>query len=278
MAMRIDAHTHVWRAVPDYSPANLTLVSPACDVPAELLLEYMDEHDVGRAVLVQPIFPGEDNSYVADCARAYPERFCAVCVVDPRIENFESRLSYWIEGRGCRGLRLRPRIKAEETPFHSPSFARLWEHIASLNTVVNVLIGPDQLGLLAGWLERFPQVPVLIDHLGYPKVDFGLKGVGFQTLLQLSRFPNLYIKTSGYYYFSQERYPFSDCWELFRALYDQWGPERLVWGSDFPHVLLRSGYRRALLFQERFYKFLSPHDLDLIVAQNALKLYWKSNE
>jgi predicted TIM-barrel fold metal-dependent hydrolase len=111
MATGIDAHTHLWRATPDYSPANKTIVSPASEVPVELLLEYMDEHDVGRAILVQPIFPGEDNGYVADCAGAHPERYCAVCVVDPRNQDFERRLSCWAEERGWRGLRLRPRIK-----------------------------------------------------------------------------------------------------------------------------------------------------------------------
>ncbi|MFN8009586.1 MAG: amidohydrolase family protein [Terriglobia bacterium] len=274
--MRVDAHTHVWKAVPNYSPANITTVSPACDVPMELLLEYMDEHDVRRAVLVQPIFPGTDNQYVADCARTFPDRFCAVCVVDPRSQEFGTQLRYWVEERGCRGLRLRPRIQGEEAPFHEASFVNQWEQIASLKLVVNVLIGSSQLGLLPRWLERFPEVPVIIDHLGHPQVEAGVQGEEFQALLQMSRFPNLHLKTSGYYYFSRERFPFSDCWDLFRALYDGWGPERLIWGSDFPHVLLKVGYRRALLFHERFYKFLSPRDLNFMMAQNALRLYWKN--
>ena len=57
-------------------------MSPTSDIRVELLDQYMDEHRVDRAVLVQPLYPGEDNSYVAHCATRQPERFCAVCVVD----------------------------------------------------------------------------------------------------------------------------------------------------------------------------------------------------
>ena len=54
-------------------------VTGAADIPVELLQEYMDAHGVSRAVLVQPIFPGNDNDYVARCAEAAPDRFKAVC-------------------------------------------------------------------------------------------------------------------------------------------------------------------------------------------------------
>ncbi len=66
--MIVDAHAHVWRATPGYPEPAVTTVSPVSDVPAEVLAEYMAEHGVGRVVLVQPLYPGEDNSYVADCA------------------------------------------------------------------------------------------------------------------------------------------------------------------------------------------------------------------
>jgi len=275
--MLIDAHTHIWRAVSPGASGPVTTVSSLCDVPLELLIGYMDEYGVDRAVLVQPLFPGEDNSYVAESAQAHPDRFTAVCVVDPRTKNFEERLSYWVGQRGCRGLRLRPFIAGEEVLFRDPAFSRVWENIAELKTVVNVLIAAEQLPLLETWVERFPQMEVLIDHIGYPQIALGTTGVDFESLGRLARFPNVSLKVSGYYYFSNQRYPFADCWDIFRAIYHEWGPERLIWGSDFPHVLLKCGYRPALLFQERFFDFLGTQDLSLIMGGNALRLYWKDS-
>ena len=68
--MLVDAHAHVWRAVPNYPEPAATTVSPVSDVPVEILDEYLTEYGVDRAVLVQPVYPGEDNGYVADCATA----------------------------------------------------------------------------------------------------------------------------------------------------------------------------------------------------------------
>ena len=81
--MLVDAHAHVWRAVPNYPEPAATTVSPVSDVPVEILDEYLTEYGVDRAVLVQPVYPGEDNGYVADCAtrrvRSWPGAVHALC-------------------------------------------------------------------------------------------------------------------------------------------------------------------------------------------------------
>jgi predicted TIM-barrel fold metal-dependent hydrolase len=270
----VDAHLHVWRATSDYPNPAATVVSPLSDVPIELLREYMDEHDVERAVLVQPMYPGEDNSYVADCAAADATRFAAVCVVNPVESGSEDRLEYWVRERGCKGLRLRPRIPAEEAVFGSSSTFPLWERANALKIIINLLAGSHHLPIVASLAERFPDVPILLDHMAYPDVTGGVQSPLFQTLLNLERYPRIYFKVSGYYYYSHEGYPFADCHDLFRALYDRFGPERLIWGSDFPHVLLKVGYRRSLLLQQRAYPFLNQAELDLLMGGNAARLYW----
>ena len=62
---------------------------------------------------------------------------------------------------------------------------------------------------------------------------------------------------------------------MVRAVYDAFGPDRLIWGSDFPHVLLKTGYRRSLLLLQRFYSYLPEKELDLIMGGNAARLYWQ---
>lgn len=272
--MLVDAHLHVWRPALDSPNPGVTIVSPLCDVPVELLMEYMVEHAIDRAVLVQPMYPGEDNSYVADCAADDPQRFAAVCVVDPRQPGAEDRLEYWVRERGCKGLRLRPRTADEAAIFGSPATFPLWERARALNVVVNVLGSPEHLPVVARLAERFPEVPILLDHMAYPDVTAGAQAPAFQTLLNLARFPHVFVKVSGYYYYSRQPYPFADCHALFRALFDRFGPARLIWGSDFPHVLLKVGYRRNLLLQERAYPFLSQADLNLVMGENAAGLYW----
>jgi predicted TIM-barrel fold metal-dependent hydrolase len=272
--MIVDAHLHVWRSLPDYPRPAVTVMSPVCDVPWELFAEYMAEHGIQRAVLVQPMYRGEDNSYVADCAAAEPERVAAVCVIDPRIPGAEDRLEYWVRQRGCRGLRLRPRNPEEAPSFGHPDTHALWQRASDLGVVVSVLANTEHLATLARMAEAFPAVPIVVDHFAHPDPQQGVQGPGFQALLALARWPHVYVKVSGYYHFSTQRYPFRDCWPLFRAVYDRFGPARLIWGSDFPHVILKTSYRRCLLMQERYYDFLRPEELKAIMGSNAWALYW----
>ncbi len=250
------------------------MVSPLSDAPIELYRQYMDEYQIERAVLVQSTYTGEDNSYVADCAAADPDRFAAVCVVDPRTPGAADRLKTWVRERGCKGLRLRPRLPAESAIFGDPSTYPLWECADALGVIVSVFGNPEHLATVATLAERFPDVPILLDHMAHPDVAAGVSAATFQALLELARFPRICVKASGYYYYSRQPYPFRDCSDLFRALYDRFGPARLIWGSDFPHVLLKVGYRRNLLLQERAYPFLTQADLDLIMGENAAALYW----
>ncbi len=272
--MIVDAHTHVWRATTEFPNPSATIVSPLSDIPIELLSGYMDEFGVDRAVLVQPIYPAEDNSLVADCATTEPDRFAAVCVVDPNTPDAADKLEYWVSERGCRGLRLRPAVPAEEAAFGAVSSFPIWECAAQLGIVINVLARQRHMPALDSLGERFPTVPVIVDHMAHPDVSAGVGSAEFQTLLGLARHENVYVKPTGYCYYSGQAYPYRDCGEFFRALYDRFGPRRLVWGSDFPHVLLKCGYNRMLKLQEREFTFLTDDELALIMGGNAMRLYW----
>lgn len=272
--MLIDAHLHIWQADADYPDQRVTTVSPACDIPETLLRGYMDEHGIRRAVLVQPRFPGEDNSLVADTAAREPDRYAAVCVVFPMRDDAPSVLEYWVRERGCRGLRLRPTIAAEEPSFGHPASFALWQKAAELNIAVNILARPQHVPAIHRLAERFASVPIIVDHLAHPDVAAGVTGAAFQSLLGLAKFPNVLLKPTGCSYYSQELYPYADCFPLVQAAFEAFGPRRMIWGSDFPHVLLSTGYRRSLLLAERFYSFLSAAERDLLLGGNAARIYW----
>lgn len=272
--MTIDAHLHIWRATTTYANPSATHVSPYSDVPLELLKEYMDEYGISGAVLVQPLFPGNDNSYVADCAVREPNTFAAVCVVDPRSPDAAEQLRYWVEERGCKGIRLRPRIAGEEAVFGDPSTFPLWERAVESKVVVSVLANPNHLSMLDKLAERFPQATLVVDHYAHPDVTAGVDAPAFQNLLALARFPNVYIKATGYYYSSREKYPWKDCWPYARAVYDAFGARRMIWGSDFPHVLLAAGYRRNMLLQERYFTFMTGAEREQMMHHTAARLYF----
>jgi predicted TIM-barrel fold metal-dependent hydrolase len=269
----VDSHLHVWRAAEGETANVRTIVPPQTDVPLELARETMVEHRVDRAVLVQPVFRGEDNSYVAQCAHADPEKFAAVCVIDPCTPGAEKRLEYWAS-QGCRGLRLRPRISAEAAIFADPATYSLWDAAQRLGVVVSLLASPEHAPAIGRLAERYAEVPIVIDHLGHPNTSGDAPLSGFRPLLDLARHSQIYLKLSGFHHFSRQRYPYLDCWPLVRAAYEQFGPERLMWGSDFPHVLLASSYGRSLTIVNQALMDCSAAQRESVMGTSALRLYW----
>ncbi len=156
--MIVDAHTHIWTPAPEFPDPSATIVSPFSGVSLEVLRGYMDENGVDRAVLVQPVFPDEDNSLVADAAASDPDRFAAVCVVNPHGAESGDRLKFWVSERGCRWVRLRPALKAEEAIFGDPKSFSLWDRIRELGVVVNVLARREHLGRIATLADRYESV------------------------------------------------------------------------------------------------------------------------
>lgn len=269
--MIVDAHVHVWKQDLRFPNPSATFMSPTSDVPLELLRRYLDDHGVARAVLVQPMYPGEDNSLIADAARAEPDRYAAVCVVDPRLPEAADRLEFWVKERGCRGLRLRPAFAAETGAFEADP---VWERARRLGIVVSILARMEHVPAIARRAERFPEVRMIVDHLAHPDPSAGTGAPAFRALLELAERPNVFVKPTGFHNFSKRPYPHEDCDDLFKAVLDRFGPGRLIWGSDFPHVLIKAGYGPALRHFERRYPFLGQDDRDLILGGNANRLYW----
>src|SRR5437867_13373022 len=109
--MIIDTHVHI--VAPDQSryPRKLARDNSAwvIDMSGERMLQLMTQAGIDRAVLVQAHSAYEyDNSYVADVAASYPERFISVCIIDPTRRDAAEQLTYWVKERGVRGIRLFP--------------------------------------------------------------------------------------------------------------------------------------------------------------------------
>ena len=269
--VRVDAHLHLWQPDFSYPDPGGTAVSPTCDIPPTLLEGYMEEYDIDRAVIVQPVYPGEDNQFVVRCARANPQRYAVVCVIDPRLPSAARRLAIWVEHNGCRGLRLRPKVPDEAACFGAPETFPIWEYAAEAGVVISVLCDWEHLPIINQLAKRFPSVNIVVDHLAHPP---SLRVDDCSDLLNLARHANVYLKVSGYAYYSRDRYPFADCVPLVKAVYEQFGPSRMIWGSDFPHILLQSGYGRTVKWIERSCDFLSAENQALVMGGNALRLYW----
>jgi L-fuconolactonase len=262
----VDSHLHVWSEDRERYPRTDT---PYRASP-ELLLDYMDEAGVDHAVIVLPMYYRYDNRYLADVLRQYPGRFAGVGVVDPRGPGAADELGRLVE-QGIRGVRLRATI--EEEWFGAPETEPLWRRAAELDVPVCLLGRPEHVGKMREVVERFPETAVVIDHFANILATDGVASEPFQTFLSLAEFPKVHIKLSGLHYWGSGRYPWPAAQPLLRAAIERFTPNRVMWGSDWPHVLFGGGYIRCLNFVRRELPWLSEAEREQILGRTALRLW-----
>ena len=264
----VDSHLHIWSEDRERYPRADT---PYRASP-ELLFDYMDEAGVDHAVAVLSVHYRYDNRYLADMIRAHPGKLAGVGVIDPAAPDAPDRLTELVETHGIRGVRLR--ATAEEAAFGHPDADPLWRRARELNAPIVLLGKPEHVKLMRGALERNPENTVVVDHFANIPAEWGVDSEPFQTFLSLAEFPNAHIKLSGLHYWGSGRYPWPASQPLLRAAVERFTPRRMMWGSDWPHVLFGGGYERALNFVRRDLTWLSDEDRAQILGGTALKL-WK---
>jgi predicted TIM-barrel fold metal-dependent hydrolase len=135
--------------------------------------------------------------------------------------------------------------------------------------------------LIAGALEhvprvarKFPETTLVIDHLGLLPFHFPIADpeTEIPLLLSLARFPNIMVKMSGMISWSKESYPFRDLWPLARTVYNTFGSERVMWGTDFTIHEPRRSYAEALYFLLHT-DLLGDADKELFFAGNLRRIF-----
>jgi predicted TIM-barrel fold metal-dependent hydrolase len=267
----IDPHVHVWKHDPRYPWAQETVRPPSMDATPEMLLELMRANGVAKTVIIQVVYYRWDNRYAADVLRQYPQYFRGVARVNPESPAAPDDLSRLVEEDGFQGVRLSPAADATGDWIRGPLMPPLWKRCqdvkASMNVLADISRMPD-VGLL---VERYPGLTVVIDHMADCPAD---RPDELKKLLALARYPHLFVKVSHTWSVSRQPYPYPDAQEQVKRLYDTFGPQRLMWGTDWPMVEPYCGYARALAMVRDEMKFLSNEDKSWMLSRTVQKV-WK---
>jgi predicted TIM-barrel fold metal-dependent hydrolase len=271
----IDSHLHVWSDDESRYPyGEVSRPGTGDRASVELLNEHMAEAGVEKAVIVQPIHYLYDNRYVADCLARFPGRFAAVCLVDPKDPAAPDQLEELVRGRGFGGMRLHLSRQEDPSALAASDQDPLWRRVEELSVCLIVLGRATDLPALEPIVDRFPDVKVVLDHLGGPPVGEEPTHPLLGNVLRMAMYPNVYVKVSNMNRMSKGPYPHRDTHDMVRRIYDALGPERLMWGTDFPHVLTAGGYVRALELVRDELDFLTNEDKDWLFSGTVRKV-WK---
>lgn len=239
-----DCHAHVFGPASRYPYQAERSYTPH-DAPLTALQAMHALFGVGRAVIVQASVHGTDNRAVVDAIAQDPAHLRGVCAVGEDVTDAElTRL----HDAGIRGLRVNL-VDRGGMPFSSlDSLNHMGERIRDMGWHIEFLVHVHDSAELPE-LVRSLAVPTVVGHVGYTKTEAGIDHPGYRTFLELLGSGRLWVKlTAPYRISAREGPPYDDVTPFARAVVEA-APDRIVWGSDWPHVL--------------HYKTM-PNDADLI--------------
>jgi predicted TIM-barrel fold metal-dependent hydrolase len=266
----IDPHVHVWKHDPRYPWAKETVHPPEKDATPEMLLALMRDNGVARTVLIQVIHYRWDNRYAADVLRQYPQYFRGVARVNPESLAAPDDLSRLVEEQGFQGVRLSPAADAAGDWIRGPLMPPLWKRCSDLKTSMNILTDIDRMPDIAALVEKFPDLTVVIDHMADCPID---QPAELEKLIALKRYPKLFVKISHTWSISKQPYPWLDAQEYVKRLHQAFGPERLMWATDWPIVEGHSTYDKALSVVRDDMKFLNAEDKNWILNKTIERVW-----
>ncbi|HET6216662.1 MAG TPA: amidohydrolase family protein [Acidobacteriaceae bacterium] len=271
----IDAHVHVWTndvqkygLAPGFTTAEM---KPAAYLPNEILRDARPS-GVDRIVLVQMSYYGFDNSYMLDAIEQYPGVFRGIAVIDgnSRAPDEEMRR---LANLGVRGFRLYP-DEVSPSNLSQEGFVAMFRCGAKERLAMCLLVNPDALATVGELCHKFPDTPIVIDHLARIGMTGSIRDQDVRNLCALAKYPQVYVKLSGFYALGQATPPHVDLIPLIEHVYEAYGPKRLMWGSDCPFLVAHEAYADGISLIHDRIDFIPSGDKDWVLSRTAEGLFF----
>jgi 2-pyrone-4,6-dicarboxylate lactonase len=258
-----DAHCHVFGPADRFPYAPERRYTPE-DAPKEALAALHARLDFTRAVIVQASCHGTDNSAMLDCIATAPASHRGVAIVD---DSFGANNLLGLHEGGVRGVRFNFVKHLGGAP-DMDVFRRVIDRIAPLGWHVVLHLDAPDIETLAPIVGGLP-VTAVIDHMGRCPAAGGVEQPAFRALLELAAHEHVWVKVSGAERIAEP--PFGAAIPFARALM-QAAPERVLWGTDFPHPNLKHPVDEADLV-DMLPEYGDAAALKRLLVDNPARLY-----
>ncbi|ADZ71275.1 amidohydrolase family protein [Polymorphum gilvum] len=264
----VDAHCHVFGPADRFPYAPERKYTPV-DAPKEMLFALRDHLGFSRNVIVQASCHGKDNAALVDALESEPERTRGVAVVRPDISDQELRQ---MDAAGVRGIRFNF-VRRLVDPGPRDVFSTLARRVADLGWHVVVYFEAPDLEDLTAFLKALP-VTVVIDHMGRPDIAAGVESPGFRAFRTLMEDDKFWVKVGCPERLTVAGPPYDDVAPFARTLVESC-PDRVLWGTDWPHPNMKSHIPDDGLLVDRIPVIAPTEDLQRrLLVDNPQRLYW----
>ena len=254
-----------WRNVPNW-PDHVT---------GDEMVVAMDKVGVDGAIFISAnSLYGYDGSYAVEVQQAHPDRFAIIKPVDPEDPAVADVIADWKKTPGTVGIRIMMRKDVGRDANH-PGIERIVRAAVRHDFPVNLSCSGNLDGVTP-LIDRNPDTRFIIDHMGLvqPRVPPAPPEpwADLPKLLALAKRPNVVVKVSGACTLAREPFPYPDIWDPLARIFDAWGFDRCLWGTDWTRAFAVVNYEQAV---EPFLKTdrLSASERAMLMGGATAKAY-----
>lgn len=270
----IDAHHHFWQVDRgDYGWMTPDLKPLLRDFGPEDLAPLNAAAGVSRTILVQAAETEAETDFLLDIAGRCDFVAGVVGWLDMTASDFTDRLDHYTACR--KWLGLRPMLQEHDPSLiQTPAFRSALAEVARRNIPFDILTFPRHLPAMLEVLSETPGLHGIVDHLSKPDMTAGQFGQWGEDIIRLAAHPGLMCKVSGMVTEAGADWNADRIRPFLRHVARAFGPERLVFGSDWPVCTLAASHAEVVkLARSLLSEIYGPEDLDRIFRSNAAAFY-----
>lgn len=272
--MTIDAHQHFWlyNAERDAWITEEMSVIRRDFLPADLE-PVLAENGIDGCVAVQADQSEAETMFLLSMADAYPIVQGVVGWVDLRATNLYDKLEYFSQYELLKGFRHVAQAEADDF-LARPDIIKGIRQLTAFDFTYDILIYPTQLKAALHLVRELPDVKFVIDHIAKPYIKDQKINTWSNYMAEIAKQPNVYCKVSGMVteanwqgWTTKDFFPYLD------VVFESFGPDRIMYGSDWPVCLVAGSYGQVKNIVEEYVAPWGTEVRDKVFGQNAVQFY-----
>jgi L-fuconolactonase len=272
--MRIDAHHHLWTlARGDYGWLTSELAPIYRDFRLPDLAPHLAAADIEGTILVQAAPTEAETLFLLDIAGDTELVRGVVGWTDFDATDAVARIDALAARNLLVGLRPMVQDIADDDWLLRPTLTPLLVAMTRNGLVFDALVLPRHLPKLSQVIDRHPELTFVLDHCGKPRLSTGEMAIWQRDIGLLAEYPNIVCKLSGLVTEAAPNWQIADLRQAVDHVIRCFGPQRLLWGSDWPVVNLAGGYAKWFAAAEALLAGLSPDEQAATFGGNAARIY-----
>ena len=273
--MKIDSHQHFWRydAVRDAWITDSMTVLRRDFLPEHLAAEFAP-NGIDASIAVQADQSESETMFLLDLAEKSERIAGVVGWVDLSSPRVGERLEYFSHSPKLRGFRHIAQSEPDDRFLAQENFVKGVAQLRAFGFTYDILIYPKQLPAAIELAARLPEQRFVIDHLAKPEIKSGKAAPWAVQMKEIAQNKNVLCKLSGLATEADWKHWKPDDFKpYFDVVFDAFGADRLMFGSDWPVCLLAATYRQVKQIIEEYVKGFSQSDKEKIFGGNAARFY-----